>query len=62
MEDVLDGDDLGPMPRELRAKSRMQRREPGLDWFRFTELEHAAVQVPDARAARVLDDAESAEP
>src|SRR4051812_43788328 len=40
----------------------MERSEPRLDGSGFTQRKDAAVQVSDARAARVFDDAESAEP
>ena len=62
MEDLLDGDDLRPVPVDRLHQTRMQSREPDLDRSAFPDRQHAVIDVPHARPAGVLDHAEPAEP
>ena len=61
MEDVLDGDDVGPVHRQLAREPVVQRPQPVLDRVLLREREHAVREVPQPRAPAVLDDAEAAE-
>src|SRR5262249_41351909 len=62
VEDVLHHHHLRPVPLQLAREPFVERAKPIADRPAFAHRQHAVGEMADARAARVLDDAESAEP